>query len=52
MSAMKVRSFNKNGEEINMKDIVLQNENVYKILRKYINKTNIDKISNRKVVKV
>lgn len=52
MSVMKVRSFNKNGLEINMKDIVLDNENVYKILKKYINKTKDDKIRDRKMVKV
>lgn len=39
MSVMCVTSFNKQGEEIKTKDVVLNNENVYKILRKYIQKT-------------
>lgn len=38
MSAMKVTSYNKNGEQIKTKDVVLTNENVYKILKKYIHK--------------
>ena len=44
MSVMCVTSFNKQGEEIKTKDVVLNNENVYKILRKYIQKpTNYQK---------
>lgn len=38
MSAMRVTSYNKNGEQIQTKDIVLINDNVYKILKKYIQK--------------
>ena len=38
MSTMIVSSYNKNGEEIKTKDIILENENVYKILKKYIQK--------------
>lgn len=52
MSVMKVRSFNKKGEEIQMKDIVLENENIYKILRKYIKKDNLVKTEIKKPVKV
>ena len=38
MSAMKVTSYNKKGEQISTKDVVLLNDNVYKILKKYIQK--------------
>ena len=38
MSAMRVTSYNKNGEQIQTKDIVLLNDNVYNILKKYIQK--------------
>lgn len=38
MSAMRVTSYNKKGEQIKTKDIVLLNDNVYKILKKYIQK--------------
>ncbi len=47
MSAMRVTSYNKNGEEIKTKDIVLLNDNVYKILKKYIQKP----INNKTLVK-
>lgn len=38
MAAMRVTSYNKNGEQITTKDMVLMNDNVYKILKKYIQK--------------
>lgn len=34
--AMCVRSFDKNGIEINSKDVIIKNDNIYKILKKYI----------------
>lgn len=49
---MRVTSYNKNGEEIKTKDIVLDNENVYKILRKYIGSTKDDKINTKEYVTV
>ena len=49
---MKVTSYNKNGEEINTKNMVLDNENVYKILRKYIGSTKGDKIDTKEPVTV
>ncbi len=36
MSVMNVTSFNKQGEKIKPKEVVLKNENVYKIIKKYI----------------
>ncbi len=51
MSVMRVISYNKNGEEIKTKETMLLNDNVYKILKKYIQKpiiskttTNTDKV--------
>lgn len=47
MSVMKVISFDKNGKEIKTKETMLSNENVYKILKKYIQKP----VSNKVLVK-
>ena len=33
---MKVTSYNKKGEKVETKDLVLKNEKVYEILRKYL----------------
>lgn len=33
---MIIKSFNKDGEEIKTKDILLKNEFVYKIIKKYL----------------
>lgn len=38
MPVMNVTSFNKEGEQIKTKEVVLKNDNVYKILKKYIQK--------------
>lgn len=46
--AMCVRSFDKNGIEINAKDIVIKNDNIYKILKKYIQ----IKVKKNEVLKV
>ena len=42
MPAMRVTSYNKNGEEVNSKDLMINDENMYRILRKYIRKTEND----------
>lgn len=42
MPAMRVTSYNKNGEEVNSKDLMINDENIYRILRKYIRKTETD----------
>lgn len=33
---MIIKSFNKEGEAINTKDVLLENEYVYKIIKKYL----------------
>ena len=33
---MTIKSFNKNGEKINTKEIILKNEFIYKIIKKYL----------------
>ena len=32
MPAMRVTSYNKNGEEVNSKDLMINDENIYRIL--------------------
>ena len=38
MATMFVKSYDKNGNEIKTKDIILKNDNVYKIIKKYVQK--------------
>lgn len=47
---MKVTSYNKNGEEVNTKDLMLLNENVYKILKRYIQKPVVKKESDKRIL--
>lgn len=51
---MKIKSYNKAGEEIKTSEIVLLNENVYRIIKKYINKPTIVDVRaiNKKLVGV
>ena len=51
MSVMRVTSYNKNGEEIKTKDVVISNDNVYKILKKYIQKPSVSKSFDKSLVK-
>ena len=48
MSVMRVTSYNKKGDLIMTKNVVLMNDNVYKILKKYIQKP----ISTKTLLKV
>ena len=50
MSVMCVKSYNRSGEQIKTKDVVLKNDNVYKILRKYIQKPNVVKPKTKELV--
>ena len=42
MAEMKVTSYNKKGEKVKTKDLVLKNEKVYEILRKYLLDNNFE----------
>ena len=53
LPVMNVTSFNKQGEPIKTKEVVLDNENVYRIIKKYIQNPIIEEVEPKKdVVKV